>query len=48
MDTRIAIYALSHSVNITWCAVCGIVIRMTYRDTLVTIGDAYRDTYRDT
>ena len=37
MDTRIAIHALSCSVDITWCASCGIVIRVTYRDTLVTI-----------
>ena len=48
VGTRIAIHALSRSVDITWCAACGIVIRMTYRDTLITIGDMHRDTYRDT
>ena len=44
MDTRIAMHALSRRVDITRCAVCGIVIRMTYRDTPVTIGDTCRDT----
>ena len=48
MDTRIAIHAFSRSVGITRCAACGIVIRITYRDTLVTIRDTYGDTYRDT
>ncbi len=48
MDTRNAIHALSRSVDITLYAACGIVIRITYRDTLVTIRDTYRDTYRDT
>ena len=48
MDTRIAIHALSRSVVITCCTVCGIVIRMTHSDTLVTIGATYCDTYRDT
>ena len=48
MDTRIAINAFSRSVGITRCAACGIVIRITYRDTLVTIRDTYGDTYRDT
>ena len=48
MDTHNAIHALSRSVDITLYAACGIVIRITYRDTLVTIRDTYRDTYRDT
>ena len=39
---------LSRSVDITQCAACCIVIRTTYRDTLVTIRDTYRDTHRDT
>ena len=47
MDTRIAIHALSRSIDITSCAACGIVIRITYRDALVTICDTYRNTYRD-
>ena len=48
MDTHIAIHALSRSVDITCCAACGIVIRISCRDTLVTILDTYRDMYRDT
>ena len=44
MDTHNAIHALSRSVDITLYAACGIVIRITYRDTLVTIRDTYRDT----
>ena len=47
MDIRIALHALSRSVDITSCSDCGIVIRIMYRDTLVTIRDTYRDTYRD-
>ena len=31
MDTRIAIHALSRSVDITLCDACGIVIRITIR-----------------
>ena len=46
MDTHNAINALSGSVDITLYAACGIVIRITYRDTLVTICDTYRDTNR--
>ena len=48
MDTRIAIHASSRSVGITRYAACGIVICITYRDTLVTIRDTYGNTYRDT
>ena len=44
MDTRIARHALSRSVDITSCAACGIVICITYRDTLVMIRNTYRDT----
>ena len=47
MDTRNAIHALSRRVDITSYAACGIVIRITYRDTMVTIRDTCRDTYRD-
>ena len=44
MDTRNGIHAFSRSVDVTSYAACGIVIRITYRDTLVTIRDTYRDT----